>query len=85
MMRLKREEGPDVKVEDVIDVARAAARVIMDVYDEKPEVWTNINAPDRSATQLFWEILDSKRSTTNIARVVRHEKLAEMHEQCSFW
>lgn len=50
-MHLKREEGPDVKVEDVIDVARAAARVIMDVYNESPEVWTNV--PYRSGARLF--------------------------------
>ena len=37
-MHLKREVGCDVIVEDVIDIARAAARVIMDVYGEEPEV-----------------------------------------------
>lgn len=38
VMHLAREGRPDIKVEDVVDIARAAGRVILDVYKEDPEV-----------------------------------------------
>lgn len=38
-MNMERGAGlPAVKVEDIVDIARAAGRVIMDVYKTDPEV-----------------------------------------------
>lgn len=37
-MHLGRDGGSDVKVEDVVDIARAAGHVIMEVYRSDSEV-----------------------------------------------
>lgn len=45
VMHLAREGAPDINVEDVVHTARAAGRVVMDVYktDPKVETWNNVN------------------------------------------
>lgn len=40
-MKLSREGGSDINVADVVDIARAAGHVIMDVYKEDPKVRKN--------------------------------------------
>lgn len=41
VMHLAREGRPGIKVEDIVDIARAAGRVILDVYKEDREVMYN--------------------------------------------
>ncbi|CAN0046825.1 unnamed protein product, partial [Ectocarpus fasciculatus] len=46
-MHLERDgELPAVKVEDVVDIARAAGDVIMGVYSTDPETWDSRSKSD---------------------------------------
>lgn len=47
-MHLERDRRSDVKVEDVVDIARAAGHAIMEVYNSDSEVGISLESISRS-------------------------------------